>query len=384
LRRYTKAAALTAQEREKQKLGARVTELDRVVAAGEACLRDAEHEKEELRREAEHEKEEVRRKYRRATATEQAGRVTAEATVGVLREEVTRLHSALERVAAAGAAVSARELSLVPSTVDCMTSPVSFSGGGGGGGLDELTDTTKMDCSDSPTTTSSVFWVSPTKRRRGGFVEPLAAVAAAGVMKTPGSVKSSAARIEAAAQLQAVAAAQAGRHSPAMSIEDSACGDGGGGGRGRSDRDGPASIESKPANKAVMFAVPSTDIHGRTLVDMAPATYPPECAKPLEYSPLTKPGYEADATEEAEVGGSNPSVVSLAAHFASAADGELTVALTGAWACLWALVAMASTVWCCLLALVPTVRPLPEIAQNVLHHICQPSFLEPTAARLMP
>ena len=82
-----KQAAVALLERERGTLRARLMELEQTVAEGEACLRDAEAERDK-----------TARRLRRARAAEAAGRLAAEATAAALNAEVSRLHAALERV----------------------------------------------------------------------------------------------------------------------------------------------------------------------------------------------------------------------------------------------------------------------------------------------
>ena len=78
-----KASTVAAMERERGTLAARVAELEETVAEGEACLRDAEAQRDKMAR-----------RCKRV----QAGRLAAEATAAALTGEVSRLHAALERI----------------------------------------------------------------------------------------------------------------------------------------------------------------------------------------------------------------------------------------------------------------------------------------------
>ena len=82
-----KQAAVALLERERGTLRARLMELEQTVAEGEACLRDAEAERDK-----------TARRLRRALKAEASGRLAAEATAAALNAEVSRLHAALERV----------------------------------------------------------------------------------------------------------------------------------------------------------------------------------------------------------------------------------------------------------------------------------------------
>lgn len=82
-----KQAAVASLERERGTLRARLMELEQTVAEGEACLRDAEAERDK-----------TARRLRRALKAESSGRLAAEATAAALNAEVSRLHAALERV----------------------------------------------------------------------------------------------------------------------------------------------------------------------------------------------------------------------------------------------------------------------------------------------
>ena len=78
-----KASTVAAMERERGTLVAKVAELEETVAEGEACLRDAEAQRDKMAR-----------RCKRV----QAGRLAAEATAAALTGEVSRLHAALERI----------------------------------------------------------------------------------------------------------------------------------------------------------------------------------------------------------------------------------------------------------------------------------------------
>lgn len=112
-----KQAAVALLERERGTLRARLMELEQTVAEGEACLRDAEAERDK-----------TARRLRRARAAEAAGRLAAEATAAALNAEVSRLHAALERVQDMSAAGTNDDDDFLPSalrpgkmTVECVS-----------------------------------------------------------------------------------------------------------------------------------------------------------------------------------------------------------------------------------------------------------------------
>ena len=107
-----KASTVAAMERERGTLAARVAELEETVAEGEACLRDAEAQRDKMAR-----------RCKRV----QAGRLAAEATAAALTGEVSRLHAALERITNGGDvetnAASSTVLRHGKVTVECVRSP---------------------------------------------------------------------------------------------------------------------------------------------------------------------------------------------------------------------------------------------------------------------
>lgn len=333
-RRYTTAAA-TSLEREKQSLGARVTELERVVAEGEACLRDMEHEREEQRR-----------KYKRATAAETAGRLAAEATAAALQGEVSRLHGALERFGFSLQSDDKHKPAV--ETVGCMTSPIpatatatTVTGTMGTTitemmgddvkiyfnsvsvcGNDEEDEDVEDDLDDAMMESSSMMMDCSTGTPGGLVSDDFSSMPPV----TPvTSVKAAAKAIDAAVVRATRTSTSTSTPAAAdMSYDDSAMGCGG------MRSVGPASVGSKPASKHVAS------------VEISPAAFS------LEYTPLSKPSAAAAAApvpafgvgdDATSVGGVG--VVSLAADFASAADVELFNALTTMVQCALALVAAA-------------------------------------------
>lgn len=106
-----KASTVAAMERERGTLVAKVAELEETVAEGEACLRDAEAQRDKMAR-----------RCKRV----QAGRLAAEATAAALTGEVSRLHAALERMTNGGeSAMNANSTVLRHGkvTVECVRSP---------------------------------------------------------------------------------------------------------------------------------------------------------------------------------------------------------------------------------------------------------------------
>ena len=107
-----KASTVAAMERERGTLVAKVAELEETVAEGEACLRDAEAQRDKMAR-----------RCKRV----QAGRLAAEATAAALTGEVSRLHAALERITNGGDvetnAASSTVLRHGKVTVECVRSP---------------------------------------------------------------------------------------------------------------------------------------------------------------------------------------------------------------------------------------------------------------------
>ena len=107
-----KASTVAAMERERGTLVAKVAELEETVAEGEACLRDAEAQRDKMAR-----------RCKRV----QAGRLAAEATAAALTGEVSRLHAALERITNGGDsemnAANSTVLRHGKVTVECVRSP---------------------------------------------------------------------------------------------------------------------------------------------------------------------------------------------------------------------------------------------------------------------
>lgn len=351
----SKSARAPYAKREKQSLGARVTELERVVAEGEACLRDMENEREKQRC-----------KYKRATAAETAGRLAAEATAAALRDEVARLHGTLERFGFGLKPPAAVE------TVDCMTSPMptgsrmmvdadldaeeeeededaTMTDNNDATMADN--DAMMMDNNDATMTVSCDSCESGTKKTTGtratttpwtGDDASSSDILSMTPVKTPlTSVKAAARAIEASvikATTTTKTTTPGGGGGGGADMEDSAFG--GGGGMGSA---GPASVASKPVNKSAVAA------------GMSPAAFR------FEYTPLSKPTAAAAAARTctgagAGAGaaplaarapvfsgaGASPGVVSLAADFASAADVDLFAVLMTLMQCVCALFAVAS------------------------------------------
>ena len=106
-----KASTVAAMERERGTLVAKVAELEDTVAEGEACLRDAEAQRD---------------KTARRCKRVQAGRLAAEATAAALTGEVSRLHAALERITNGGDSemnANSTVLRHGKVTVECVRSP---------------------------------------------------------------------------------------------------------------------------------------------------------------------------------------------------------------------------------------------------------------------
>ena len=106
-----KASTVAAMERERGTLVAKVAELEDTVAEGEACLRDAEAQRDKMAR-----------RCKRV----QAGRLAAEATAAALTGEVSRLHAALERITNGGDSemnANSTVLRHGKVTVECVRSP---------------------------------------------------------------------------------------------------------------------------------------------------------------------------------------------------------------------------------------------------------------------
>jgi hypothetical protein len=106
-----KASTVAAMERERGTLVAKVAELEETVAEGEACLRDAEAQRDKMAR-----------RCKRV----QAGRLAAEATAAALTGEVSRLHAALERITNGGDSemnAASTVLRHGKVTVECVRSP---------------------------------------------------------------------------------------------------------------------------------------------------------------------------------------------------------------------------------------------------------------------
>jgi len=112
-----KASTVAAMERERGTLVAKVAELEETVAEGEACLRDAEAQRDKMAR-----------RCKRV----QAGRLAAEATAAALTGEVSRLHAALERITNGGDSemnAASTVLRHGKVTVECVRSPYASGGG---------------------------------------------------------------------------------------------------------------------------------------------------------------------------------------------------------------------------------------------------------------
>lgn len=106
-----KASTVAAMERERGTLVAKVAELEDTVAEGEACLRDAEAQRDKMAR-----------RCKRV----QAGRLAAEATAAALTGEVSRLHAALDRITNGGDSemnANSTVLRHGKVTVECVRSP---------------------------------------------------------------------------------------------------------------------------------------------------------------------------------------------------------------------------------------------------------------------
>ena len=106
-----KASTVAAMERERGTLVAKGAELEETVAEGEACLRDAEAQRDKMAR-----------RCKRV----QAGRLAAEATAAALTGEVSRLHAALERITNGGDSemnAASTVLRHGKVTVECVRSP---------------------------------------------------------------------------------------------------------------------------------------------------------------------------------------------------------------------------------------------------------------------
>ena len=122
-----KASTVAAMERERGTLVAKVAELEDTVAEGEACLRDAEAQRDKMAR-----------RCKRV----QAGRLAAEATAAALTGEVSRLHAALERITNGGDSemnANSTVLRHGKVTVECVRSPYA-SGVATGLDFDDLAD----------------------------------------------------------------------------------------------------------------------------------------------------------------------------------------------------------------------------------------------------
>jgi|AntAceMinimDraft_1070359.scaffolds.fasta_scaffold18800_1 hypothetical protein len=274
-----RTAAASLLEREKQSLGAKVTELERVVAEGEACLRDMDHERDEQRR-----------KYKRAAAAESAGRLAAEATAAALTGEVARLHGTLERF---GGGLRAH-YEPAAETVDCTTSPMPAAMMAGAAGevsdddydVDDSRSGFNDDDDDDDLGDATMEYGSMTdccETTPGPTTledDAAAAIAAALTSRiehacptTPLSMASlpQATRVKAAARAIEAAAGKAMTTPGDMSMDDSAMGGAGNWSAG------PASVGSKPVSKAAAAA------------DMSPAAFS------FEYTPLSKPSAAAAA-----------------------------------------------------------------------------------------
>ena len=122
-----KASTVAAMERERGTLVAKVAELEDTVAEGEACLRDAEAQRDKMAR-----------RCKRV----QAGRLAAEATAAALTGEVSRLHAALERMTNGGESETNAASTVLRHgkvTVECVRSPYA-SGVATGLDFDDLAD----------------------------------------------------------------------------------------------------------------------------------------------------------------------------------------------------------------------------------------------------
>ena len=131
-----KASTVAAMERERGTLVAKVAELEETVAEGEACLRDAEAQRDKMAR---------RCKW------VQAGRLAAEATAAALTGEVSRLHTALERMTNGGDSemnANSTVLRHGKVTVECVRSPYA-SGVATGLDFDDLDSDSELDEDES-------------------------------------------------------------------------------------------------------------------------------------------------------------------------------------------------------------------------------------------
>ena len=144
-----KASTVAAMERERGTLAARVAELEETVAEGEACLRDAEAQRDKMAR-----------RCKRV----QAGRLAAEATAAALTGEVSRLHAALERITNGGDSemnASSTVLRHGKVTVECVRSPYASGVATGLDFDDDLADSDSELDEDESTTNPPVPKTTP-------------------------------------------------------------------------------------------------------------------------------------------------------------------------------------------------------------------------------
>ena len=144
-----KASTVAAMERERGTLVAKVAELEETVAEGEACLRDAEAQRDKMAR-----------RCKRV----QAGRLAAEATAAALTGEVSRLHAALERITNGGDSemnASSTVLRHGKVTVECVRSPYASGVATGLDFDDDLADSDSELDEDESTTNPPVPKTTP-------------------------------------------------------------------------------------------------------------------------------------------------------------------------------------------------------------------------------
>ena len=144
-----KASTVAAMERERGTLAARVAELEETVAEGEACLRDAEAQRDKMAR-----------RCKRV----QAGRLAAEATAAALTGEVSRLHAALERITNGGESemyANSTVLRHGKVTVECVRSPYASGVATGLDFDDDLADSDSELDEDESTTNPPVPKTTP-------------------------------------------------------------------------------------------------------------------------------------------------------------------------------------------------------------------------------
>ena len=138
-----KASTVAAMERERGTLVAKVAELEETVTEGEACLRDAEAQRD---------------KTARRCKRVQAGRLAAEAIAAALTGEVSRLHAALERMTNGGESETNAASTVLRHgkvTVECVRSPYASGVATGLDFDDDLAD------SDSELDEDESRWTNP-------------------------------------------------------------------------------------------------------------------------------------------------------------------------------------------------------------------------------